>query len=180
MIAFVVVPVMILIAGPLASVVCMAAYFQEKVIVCIIIIILFNALMLKSPCLKDLLDFSINEPYKKYIQTEGTSKDFDKQEKLDRDTVFVIAILTSWISPCTVWCYNFFSKSKFLLVSCLTNLLGHFMGIAAIFIYILSAEIPISGNPPITHCFTAENYTTQRFLRSILISQTIKKLLRKI
>jgi len=73
MIVFVAIPIVILIAGPLAAVVCMAAYFQEKVIVYIMVIIVLNAFVLKSPCLKDLLGFSHNCKYLQNEQTPGVN-----------------------------------------------------------------------------------------------------------
>jgi len=141
---FVALPVTILIVGPLSSVVCMAAYFKENVIVCIIIISALIALVLKSPYLEDLLydDDDLEEAYKSYELKQIT------------------AIFTSWISPCTMW----FSESKFIFVSSLTNLFGHFVGIASILIFISTAALPLNDNPPITHCFKNENNISLMFI----------------
>jgi len=163
MIMFVALPVTILIVGPLSSVVCMAAYFKENVIVCIIIISALIALVLKSPYLEDLLydDDDLEEAYKSYeLKQTHISKDVKRRAKRDREAIFFTAIFTSWISPCTMW----FSESKFIFVSSLTNLFGHFVGIASILIFISTAALPLNDNPPITHCFKNENNISLMFI----------------
>jgi len=161
MILFVALPVMLLIVGPLASVVCMAAYFKEKVIVCIIIIIALIALVLKSPCSQEILyKKTYSENAYKSCELEQSPKDWNRRMKRDREAMLITAIFTSWISPCTMW----FSESKFIFVSSLTNLFGHFVGIASILIFISTAALPLNDNPPITHCFKNENYISSMFI----------------
>jgi len=118
MIAFVALPVMILIAGPLTSVVCMAAYFQEKVFACILIIIVVNASVLKSPCLEDkLYPYTyLSNLYESY-ELEAVPEDVKTRAKQDKEAILITALFTSWISPCTVWANNIKCNSYFLLVS---------------------------------------------------------------
>lgn len=163
MIAFAALPIMILIAGPLAAVVCMASYLQEKVIVCIILIIGLNACVLKSPCLAEKLYPEIQQLYESH-ELDGVSEDDERQGKKESETMFYTAIFTSWISPCTVWANNFKCKSYFLLVSSFTSLLGHALVIAAIFVYISSTDFPLLDNPPITHCIERSNNVLVRFI----------------
>jgi hypothetical protein len=161
MIAFVALPVMILITGPLAAVVCMAAYFKEKVIVHILILILVNAFVLKFPCFRYFI-FSGNSFIWKSYEIKPTSHDSFKRAQQESETIFLTALLTSWFSPCTVWINTFFNKSHFLLVSSLTSLLGHFVGICAIFVWISSAELPLNDKPPIIHCFKSKTNNSAR------------------
>ena len=118
MIAFVALPVMILISGPLTSVVCMAAYFHEKVFACILIIIVVNASVLKSPCLEDkLYPYTyLSNLYESY-ELEAVPEDVKTRAKQDKEAILITALFTSWISPCTVWANNIKCNSYFLLVS---------------------------------------------------------------
>jgi hypothetical protein len=163
MIMFVALPVIILIVGPLASVVCMAAYFKEKVIVCIIIIIALFALVLKSPYLEALIydDDNFEEAYISYeLNQRCIPENVKRRVKRDKEAILITAIFTSWISPCTLLCKG----SVFLFVSSLTNLLGHFVGTASILIFISTAALSLNDNPPITHCFKNENNISSMFI----------------
>ena len=170
MIAFVALPVMILIAGPLASVVCMAAYFQEKVFACIIIVITVNTLVLKSPCLEDkLYPYTyISCLYESY-ELEAVPEDVKTQAKQDKEAMLITALFTSWISPCTVWANNIKCNSYFLLVSSFLTMFSHAVGIASIFIYIWFADLVLSNNPPITHCFSSTYIISLRFILDLSV-----------
>jgi hypothetical protein len=153
MIVFVALPVILLIAGPLATVVCMATYFKEKVIAYIMIMIALNAIVMKC-----FWSIPSSSPYKSCETMNIREKYYEKQMKQDQETLLNTAIFTSWICPCSVWFY----KSNFLLMSSIMNLLGHITGVASILILISSAELPLSDNPPITHCFKNENNLSLR------------------
>jgi len=113
-------PVMFLIAGPLASLVCLASYFQDKVIVFIIVTTGINVMFLSSLYLKDELCPSIKSSYASYELNEVTEDD-EKRAREDCQAIFLSAIFTTWISPCTVWANDIGKKSHFLLVSSATS-----------------------------------------------------------
>jgi hypothetical protein len=163
MIAFAAIPIMILIAGPLAAVVCMASYLREKVIMSIVLIIGLNACVLKFPCLAEKLYPKIQDLYESH-ELRGISEDDERRGKKESETMFYTAIFTSWISPCTLWANNYKCKSYFLLVSSFTSLLSHAILVAFIFIHISSADLSQYDNPPITHCFGSSDNISLRFI----------------
>ncbi len=150
MIIFAALPITLQLLFPLFSLILMASYFKEFVIVCIAMIILANAAVLNSKCLKPKLYCDIrdlccfNEKYLRKGQKES-------------DEIFYTSIFTTWISPCTVWCHTVKFKSYFLIVNSLTTLLGHAVGIIFVFILtyldVLKMDPLQNETPPITHCF---------------------------
>jgi hypothetical protein len=139
---------------PLFSLIMMAAYFKVFVIVAISIIMLANVAVLNSNCLKQKLYCKIGNLYSFNDQKI-------KNGKKESEEIFYTAILTSWLSPCTVWCHNFKFKSYFLIVNSLTTLLGHAAGIISVFILtyfgVLKMDLLQTENPPITHCFIPQH-----------------------
>ncbi len=156
MIVFVAFPVMLLIAGPLATLVCMAAYFKEKVIVYIMLIIALNASVHKH---------WRSIPYSAYASHEFqySTRDREKAIKEDTEALLNTAIFTSWISPSS----QGYSRSKFQHLSSIINLIGYITGIATIIIFISLAELPLSDNPPITHCLKNENNISLKFILNL-------------
>ena len=150
MIIFAALPITLQLLFPLFSLILMASYFKVYVTVCIAIIILANAAVLKSKCLKQKLECNISFLYK-------FSNDIYTKGKKESEEIFFTAILTSWVSPCTVWCSSLNLKSYFLIANSLTTLIGHAAGIASVFILtyfeVLKMDPLQTGNPPITHCF---------------------------
>jgi hypothetical protein len=135
---------------PLFSLILMASYFKGIVIVCIAIIILANAAVLNFEWLKKKCFCDISLLYGHFDH---------KMQRGQKESAEILntAIVTSWISPCTVWSNNFKFKSYFLIVSSITALLGHAVGILSVFIltrfgYLL-VDLSLSENPPVTHCF---------------------------
>ena len=152
MVAFVALPIVILISGPLVAVICMASYFKDKVIVYIVINIVTNGcVLLLLPVLRRKLYPKFSNIYQRFESEEGENDVYLGEREIER--TFFTAILTSWISPCTVWANSYRTKSYFLLVSSFTCLLLHTSGVAII-IYTAMYYPPSSfENPPITHCF---------------------------
>ena len=150
MLIYVALPIFMQLLFPLFSLILMASYFKEYVIVCIAIIMLTNLVVLKSKCLNKKLYCDIWKLY-------STVDENMKKGKKETDEIFNTAILTSWISPCTVWSNNTKFKSYFLIANSLTTLLGHAVGIASVFLMthfeILSMDLSKLENLPITHCF---------------------------
>ncbi len=144
---------------PLFALILMASYFKEFVIVCIAIITIVNAAVLKSKCLKKKLYCDICK-----LQRDT----FKKRSKKEPESIFYTSIFTSWISPCTVWANNFKFKSYFLIVNSLTVLLGHSLGIVSISILtyfeVLKLDLLQNENPPITHCFKNQDNVSLRYI----------------
>ncbi len=96
------------------------------------------------------------------------------QRQRETSRTFRIAVLTSWVSPCTVWSNNKspkekktgckISSSKFLIVTALTSALSVMLClVVGIKLKLESSSDPFSidNNSPVTHCFKLDNYTGQ-------------------
>ena len=153
---FAALPMLYLLAGPLFVLVILTAYFRWWVLVHIIGIIVINFLVLKCPKLEDILYPDVAKMYgnySKYLQTFVIDKAHRDLAEAESDFIFYTAIFTSWLSPCTVWAHNLTCKSYFLLVSSLTTLIGHGVGLMFIYVLLLNSDLSDYANPPITHCF---------------------------
>ena len=161
MLIYAALPIFLQLLFPIFSLILMASYLKEYVLLSIGIIMLANFAVLKSKCLKEKL-------YCHVVDLYGMNADKMKEGLKEFDEIFNTAILTSWISPCTVWSNNFEFKSYFLIVNSLTTLLGHAVGIASVFILthfgVLLTDLAQSENPPVTHCFKGHNISAFRFL----------------
>ena len=155
MIIYAALPISIQLLFPLFSLILMASYFRELVIVCVAIIILTNIAVLKTKCLKKKLYCNIDNIYR-YANMNTWQEESEE--------ILHTALFTSWISPCTVWSNNFNSKSYFLIVNSLTTLIVHAFCLVSVFVltyykYLLE-DLSQFDNPPITHCFKRnENYS---------------------
>jgi hypothetical protein len=142
---------------PFLSLVLMVAYIKGFVIIFIALIVFTNAIVLKLKCLKRHLSPD-------YITDLYNNK---KQGDEDSEEIFLTAIFTSWIAPCTVWSNNNTFKSYFLITSSLICLLGHALGIVSVYLLTyfgcLLTDVSQSESPPFTHCFEFQDNTT--FLR---------------
>ena len=132
-----VLPVIIwLIAGPLWSIILMAAYFQVYAVLAIALILLANYLTLKNiylregSMLKDVLEL--------YNHRNDDTLDTAREEHglEDMNLKFSWAVFTSFVSPCTVWINNLTKKSYFLLVSSFVTNICHFYGVLFLFVFV--------------------------------------------
>ncbi len=96
----------------------------------------------------------------KYFQKnkrEKLRRDFypkDQQHgKKESGFVFFTAVLTSWISPCSIWTNNFCQKARFLLISSSTCIIVYFLHIITIGLFENLGFFFPTENPPITRCF---------------------------
>ncbi len=159
MIAFAAPLIALQLLFPMFSLILLASYFKEAVIVCIAIIILANLVVLKSKCLKQKLYCYIGVFY-------GLEDEEIKKGQKVSEEIFFTAILTSWISPSTLWSHNFKFKSYFLIVSSLTTLIAYAVGIIFVFFFtyyeVFKLDLLQTENPPITHCFKNEENDSLR------------------
>ncbi len=127
--------------GTLFSLVMMATYAQGYVVILIGTIVLLNLIILKQKYLsKDQKRGIINNFYNQ--QKENGTK--------ETNAIFLNAMFTSWVSPCTVWA----SKLKFLAVSSSITLSVHLINLISLYL-ISDANLMNLENPPILHCFNS-------------------------
>ena len=142
MILFATPVVMIFLPFPLFSLILTAAYLRSFVLVHISLIMLLNLAVLKLPSLTKHLYIDLKYLYRNNLD----------QGKKDANSLLIIALYTSWMSPFTVW-YNYKKfKSYFLPVSSLATLLGHFLAIVVTYIFATYGDVSFT-RPPVTHCF---------------------------
>jgi ankyrin repeat protein len=154
------------IIGPLYSLVLVAVYLKEMVIVFVLFMILVQFITMKFVLLKGKEYAYLNELYE---LGPGIPLVNDKK-LLDSKNIMNKAIFTAWISPCTVWSNNSTDKSYFLLVSSTASYLSHAICLSCIYIYTFFVEISVTSLAPVTHCFTkTENYS--QFLDKVNYSQ---------
>ena len=145
----------------------MATYIRGYILLCIAFTILSNLIMVRSyfKCKPIPIDKSV------FVQKEGEptyNQSLDEAEEEKRN-MFWTGILTSWVSPCTVWVNNLKSKSYFLLISSLTTYFTHMIGIFAIYLRLFYGRDFAMNNGAITHCF-AKNLYFKRTLKFVFES----------
>ena len=110
---------------------------------------------MKPPCCK-----------KRLTSLPALYKNTFRQAMEDRSPMFLMALLTCWIAPCTVWINSSGSKSFFLLASSFTTFSLHSLGLLATYLFAKHSNFSQTDLPPITHCL--EN-VTQRLAENIAI-----------
>ncbi len=128
--------------GTLYSLVMMAAYAQGYVVVLIGTIVLLNLFILKLTYLSKAQKVEIIVKFYKQQKEKGTK---------ETNAIFLNAVFTSWVSPCTVWS----SKLKFLMVSSSTTLSVHLTNLISLYLIADSNMMNQIENPPILHCFNS-------------------------
>jgi hypothetical protein len=126
--------------GTLYSLVMMATYAHGYVVVLISTIVLLNSIILKSIFLGKTHMKSIIEKFYNQQKESGTK---------ETNAIFLNAMFTSWVAPCTVWT----SKFKFLMVSSSITLPVHLLNFFTLFLISNSNIMNQMENPPILHCF---------------------------
>jgi hypothetical protein len=159
MIIFVLPLIIIQIIGPLLSMVLLAAYFKAAVTFFIAFIILVQIfanwfLFIKGPQYLIL---------KKLYKTEDNTTYFQDEELQLQESrsILIIAVLTSWITTCTVWSNNFSYQSFFLITSSVISFIVHTLGLSSIYIYTNFGELSLTSLAPMTHCFLREENISQ-------------------
>ena len=163
MIFFVAPAIAMQILFPIFSLVVMTTYFREFVIIIIFIIISLTALSImiyirqkEKDKLKKYSSFIIDKLYKENLvnQSEKGLKEFQN--------ILLTAILTSWISPCTVWCNIWKHRSYFLLISSLTVMAAHSIGLLGTYCFACFRDFTNILHPPVFHCFPMDENVTGR------------------
>jgi len=136
------------------SLVMMATYGHEYVLVLMGAIVLANIIVLRltyltKPQLHEIINIFYNQ-----------QKEFGTK---DSKNVFYTAMFTAWISPCAAWTNNFAQKSKFLFFSSFITIAVHCISFAFLFSIASSSRMIQTENPPISHCF--HQYETETFSR---------------
>ncbi len=134
--------------GTLYSLVMMATYAQGYVFVLIGTIVLLNLTILKHTYLRKEQRTKIIENFYNHQKETGT---------IETNAIFLNALFTSWVSPCTVWMSNVLYKSKFLFISTLVTFSVNLFNLISLYLISNSDMLHNIENPPILHCFHSYN-----------------------
>ncbi len=114
-------------------------------------------ILLTITCVIGLNGFILFQTYFQKTKREELRRFFyptdEQQGKKESGFVFFTAVLTSWISPCSIWANTFGRKTSFLLISSSTCIVVYFINIIAVGISEELGYIIPTENPPITRCF---------------------------
>ena len=162
--AYFLLPILLQFLMPLFSLIVMSAYLKGFVLIEILIVIVANALVLKLTFCKKRPLASLPKFFEKTF----------RQAKEDQKSVFLTALLTSWIAPCTIWHDNSF----FLLASSLATFAVHSLGLLVTYIFAKHSKFLPTDLPPRTHCFEPFENHTQRYIQLILQLHEITKVVK--
>ena len=101
----------------------MTTYLKGFVLIVVAVAIVANALVLKPPCLDKQI---VSLPF---LYRQKPVKGIK-----DNNTIFLTALLTSWIAPFTVW-MNGWIQTRFLLASFITTFIIHAFGFGVTCLY---------------------------------------------
>ena len=131
-----------ILMGTLYSLVMMATYAQGYVVVLIGTIVLLNLIILKLT-------------YLSKAQKDDIILKFYNQQKergiKETNVIFLNALFTSWVSPCTVWT----SRLKFLVVSSSITFSVFLINLISLYLIADSNMMSQIETPPILHCFNS-------------------------
>ncbi len=137
-----VLPVIIFqIIGPSFSVIFLTAYFKAFVLLFVILLLITQYLVTYHCC-----------------YNYDHNRSFNEGENIKRKYIFITAVLTAWITPCTVWKNNFQRRTYFLLTSSLTTAITHMLCLSCIYIFTSLDAITFTDLFPITHCIVKQGY----------------------
>lgn len=131
----------LLLFGPLSSLIMTACYGRIIVFAQIVVIILMNFIIMK------LIHFY---PQEKIVSAFYQLRELGNKEA---NQTFLNAIFTSWISPCTVWANNSLKRTKFLLHSVIITVSINTCYTAALYVCVRVIGLTHLEQPPIFHCF---------------------------
>jgi hypothetical protein len=134
-----------------------AAYFKGYSIICVLITILLNAIVLTA-YFSFKKGVGISQSVYVKSKKDPVYVESLRQAQIESHNMFLTAVSTSWISPCTVWANNFNKRTKFLLISSVCSFFSNLMCLVSIYVYlnIIPQESFNPQNVPITHCFHRE------------------------
>jgi hypothetical protein len=136
--------ILLFLSGLLYSLVFVAIYIQGYILLTITSVIGLNGFIL---FFKYFQKNNRVELRKVFYPTD------EQQGKKESGFVFFTAVLTSWISPCSIWANTFGQKTCFLLISSSTCIAVYFINIITIGIFEQLEYIIPTENPTIIQCF---------------------------
>ena len=151
--------IIILISGPLLSIILMATFFNEYVIVFVASIIFLNTVVMKLLYFRKADRKNIKKIY--HINNKANVR-FDELARQESSYIFLTSVFTSWITPCTVWYNNFEMKSYYLLILSWLTLTYHALSIVFHCVVINKFPQIFPTNLSLFHCFGNETNTTYR------------------
>jgi hypothetical protein len=134
----------LLLPGFLLSLIIVASYIQAFILLALLSVTLFNFVLLKLRYFKKDDQKSL---------TEGFYSNDEENGKKESEFVFQTAVLTSWVSPCSVWANNFQKKTNFILLSSTITIATYVVFICAIVLAENQESFHPTHNHPITRCF---------------------------
>jgi len=152
--------------GLLATWIVLTAYIREYVIVCIFLLTGFVYLTLQGFVFRwTTKNMAIDAISNGVLQ----SKEANRRSQ----NIFVVAILTSWISPCSVWCnnivyrakkYSWFLANYFLLLSSISSVFSLTISLLSLYsVTNLSSLIQNKTNVPVSHCVNQYSNENSKF-----------------
>ena len=123
MISYIFPAIVLQLLFPLFSLIIMTTYLKGFVLIVVAVAIVANALVLKPPCLDKQI---VSLPF---LYRQKPVKGIK-----DNNTIFLTALLTSWIAPFTVW-MNGWIQTRFLLASFITTFIVHAFGLGVTCLY---------------------------------------------
>ena len=127
--------------GLLVSLLILVSYFEMPVIMCVLFIILTQFLVIYG------LYFNRTkyDDERKNYQPDETGFNHPQNFITESKYVFITAVFTAWITPCTVWTNNFTHKSYFLIISSLTTTVAHMLCLSCAYNYTTLHLIPLTN-----------------------------------
>ncbi len=136
--------ILLFLSGIVYSLVFVASYIQGYILLTFTSVIVLNWIVL---FFKYFQKKKREELRKFFYPTD------EQQGKKESGFVFFTAVLTSWISPCSIWANTFGQKTWFLFYTSSTCIIAYFINIISIGISETLGYIIPTENPPITRCF---------------------------
>lgn len=136
----------LLILGPISSLILLASYFKGAVLIQVALVMAFGFLILKK-------EYLSREAVKDIIQNYYNGINAVKTREVHQ--MFYNSIFVSWISPCVVWANNSLAKTKFLLNSALITVGINCLSVVTLFLlckFTSYGDFAHSYNPPILNC----------------------------
>ena len=148
--------VIALISSPLFSLVLISTYFHVYVLLAICVTVVANFAVLTLLFQKRKL---VDEIISLYKNKNKETIDATQEERglLESNSIFLTSILTSWVSPCSVWTNNIVSKSFFLLASSITTNCCYTLSIVSLFIFVNLEDNLDLSKLTVLHCIRNES-----------------------
>ena len=148
----------LLLLGPLFSLVLFTSYFKHYVIVFILGTMSMHYWVLKL--------LYLNEKETHLIISKLYNKNNEHGLK-EAKSLFYNSVFTSWISPSTVWTQNGVLKSRYLMTSALITFAFYSLALTGLYFGATLLNFDQLHNPPIIHCFNKLEYNSSENYRPV-------------